>query len=77
MDRVSQWRVKNARRTLKIWRVFMPLFIVFCSGGAIAGKLAGGFLVLAVAYLVMVVMFQMARWDADLPVRKRNLIFQP
>lgn len=77
MNRFSQWRVKNARRTLKIWRVFMPLFIFFCGCAAMAGKLAGGFGVLAVGYLVMVVMFQMARWDAELPVRKRNLIFQP
>jgi hypothetical protein len=32
---------------------------------------------LAVAYLMKVVMFQGARSDAELPARKRNLIFQP
>lgn len=76
MDRFGQRRIKNVRLTLKVFRVFMPLFIVVCSWAATAGNLSGGFEALAVAYLVMVVMFQMARWDGGLPVRMTNLIFQ-
>jgi hypothetical protein len=77
VDGFSQRRVRNARLTLKVWRVFMPLFFGVCSCAAIAGKLSGGFGALTVAYLVMVVIFQAARSDGGLPVRVRNLIFQP
>lgn len=77
MDRFSQRRIKNARLIVKVFRVFMPLFILVCGWAAITGKLSGGLSALAVAYLVMVVMFQMARWDGGLPVRMRNLVFQP
>lgn len=55
----------------------MPFFTVFLGGGAMAGKLVGGFEALGVAYLIQIAMFQMARSDAGFPVRKRNLVFQP
>ncbi|MGO4604575.1 hypothetical protein [Terrabacter sp. 2YAF2] len=77
LSRFSQWRTKNARSSLKIWRFLMPLVIVVISCGAVAGKLSGGFEAVAVAYVFMGMMFQMARLDAELPIRKRNLVFQP
>jgi hypothetical protein len=55
----------------------MPLLIVFGSWAAIAGRLSGGFEAVAGTYLFRVVMFQMARLDAELPIRKRNLAFEP
>lgn len=77
VDRVAQRRVKSARLALKVFRVFMPLFIIVCSWAAVAGRLSGGLGALAAAYLVMVMMFQMARWGGGLPVRMRNLVLQP
>jgi len=77
LSRFGQRRIKNARSILKMWRLLMPLTVVVTGCVAMTGRLPGGGEAVAGTYVFMVMMFQMARLYAELPIRKRNLVFQP
>lgn len=77
MGRLREWRAQNARSILRMWRVVMPLFLISAIYGSFSATLSGGVVTVIVIYLWLVMMFQLARREARLPFRKRNLVFQP